>query len=186
MNYSDSDSDSEASASSAASSAGPFSLELLGGRRVHHVDDQQVGVVHQGDARRQGDLPGGELGTRFGAFDRDDQHLRNRQCLGFDLDGVGLLGDQGAVCSLALDVDADLDDHLLAATYHQQIGVLDGAADRVDVESLGQRQLFFAVDVEGQHRVGAGVAQHRGEVVSGQFQVLRVSTVAVEDGGNVP
>ena len=35
-----------------------------------------------------------------------------------------------------------------------------------------------------EHRVGAGVAQHGGEVVSGQLQVLRVSAVAVEHGGN--
>jgi hypothetical protein len=59
------------------------------------------------------------------------------------------------------------------------------AADRVDVERLGQRELFFAVDVESEHGVGAGVAKDRGEIASGQFEVLRVSAVAVEDGRNL-
>ncbi len=66
----------------------------------------------------------------------------------------------------ALDDDVDLDGHLLAAADHEQVDVLDAAADRVDVERLGQRQLLLAVDVEGQHRVGAGVPQHGGEVTA--------------------
>jgi hypothetical protein len=52
----------------------------------------------------------------------------------------------------------------------------------VDRQRLGQRQLFLAIDVEGQHRVGAGVTQHRGEVAPGQLQVLRLSAVTVEYG----
>ena len=60
----------------------------------------------------------------------------------------------------------------------------DVAADRVDVEGFGQRQLFFAGDVQGEHRVGARVAQHGGVVVSGQLHVLRLCAVAVDDGGN--
>ena len=108
----------------------------------------------------------------------------DRQRLGFDLDGAGLLGDQGAVRSVAHHVDADLDDHLLAAADDQQIGMRDAAADRVDRERLGQCQLLFALDVEGQHRVGAGVPQHGGKVLPGQLQVLWISAVAVEHGRN--
>ena len=63
--------------------------------------------------------------------------------------------------------------------------MLNVAPDRVDVERFGQCQLFLAGDVEGQHRVGARVPQHGREVVSGQFQVLGVGAVAVEDGGNL-
>ena len=88
--------------------------------------------------------------------------------VGLDLDGVGVLGDQRAGRGLALDDDVDLDGHLLAAAHDEQVGVLDVAADRVDVERLGQRELLLAVDVEGEHGVGAGVAQHGGEVVAGQ------------------
>ena len=63
--------------------------------------------------------------------------------------------------------------------------MLDVAPDRVDVERLGQRELLLAVDVEGQHGVGAGVPQHRGEVMAGQQQMLRIGAVAVEHGGNL-
>ena len=98
---------------------------------------------------------------------------------------LAVLGDQGAGRGLALDDDVDLDGHLLAAADDEQVGVLDVAADRVDVERLGQRELLLAVDVEGQHGVGAGVAQHGGEVVGGQQQVLRVGAVAVEHGGHL-
>ena len=86
---------------------------------------------------------------------------------------------------LALDDDVDLDGHLLAAAHDEQVGVLDVAADRVDVERLGQRELLLALDVEGQHGVGAGVAQHGGEVVGVELEVLRVGAVAVEDGGHL-
>ena len=70
-----------------------------------------------------------------------------------------------SVRGLALDDDVDLDGDLLAAAHHQQVGVLDVAADRVDVERLGQRELLLALDVEGEHGVGAGVSQHGGEVM---------------------
>jgi len=43
--------------------------------------------------------------------------------------------------------------------------VLNGAADRVDIERFGQRQLFLTGDVEGQHRVSAGMPQYGREVV---------------------
>ena len=87
-----------------------------------------------------------------------------------------------AVCGFALDDDVHLDGHLLAAAHDEQVGVLDAATDRVDFERLGQRELLLALDVEGEHCVGAGVAQHGGEVVGVEFQVLRVGAVAVEDG----
>ena len=86
---------------------------------------------------------------------------------------------------VALDDDVDLDGHLLAAAHDDQVDVLDVAADRVDLQRLGQRERFRAVDVEGEHGVGAGVAQHGGEVAGGEHQVLRVGAVAVEDGGDL-
>ena len=86
---------------------------------------------------------------------------------------------------LTLDDDVDLDGHLFAAAHHEQVGVLNVALDRVDVERLGQRQLLLAVDVEGQHGVGAGMPQHRGELMAGQQQMLRIGAVAVEHGGNM-
>ena len=55
----------------------------------------------------------------------------------------------------------------------------------MDLERLGQRELLLAVDVERQHRVGAGVAQHGREVVGVEFEVLRVAAVAVEDRGHL-
>ena len=87
---------------------------------------------------------------------------------------------------LALDDDVDLDVHLLAAPHDEQVCVLDVAADGMDVERLGQGELFGALDVEGEHRVGAGMAQHGGELVGGQLEVLRSGAVAVEDGGTLP
>ena len=60
----------------------------------------------------------------------------------------------------------------------------DGAADRVDVERLGQRELLFAVDVEGEQGVGAGVAQHGGKVVAVQLEVAGFGAVAVQHGGD--
>ena len=63
--------------------------------------------------------------------------------------------------------------------------MLDVAADRVDVQRLGQRELLFALDVEDQHGVGAGVAQHGRQFAGGQQQVLRVGAVAVEHGGHL-
>ena len=111
--------------------------------------------------------------------------LGDRLHVRLDRDGVGVLGDQGAVRGLALDDDVDLDGHLLAATHDEQVGVLDIAADRVDLERLGQRELLLALDVEGEHRVGAGVPEHRREVVGVEFEVLRVGAVAVEDRGHL-
>ena len=89
------------------------------------------------------------------------------------------------VDGFTLDDDVDLDGHLLAAAHDEQVGVLDVAADRVDVEGLGQRELLLALDVEGEHRVGAGVTEHGREVVGVELQVLRVLAVAVEDRGNL-
>ena len=111
--------------------------------------------------------------------------LGDRHCVDLDLDRLGVLGDQGIGAGLTLDDDVDFDDDLLAATHDQQVGVLNGATDRVDIERLGQRQLLFALDIEGQHRVGAGVPQHRREVLSGQFQMLWVGPVTIDDGGNL-
>jgi hypothetical protein len=109
----------------------------------------------------------------------------DRLHVGLDCDGVGVLRDQGAVRGFTLDDDVDLDGHLLAAAHDEQVGVLDVAADRVDLEGLGQRELFLALDVEGEHCVGAGVPKHGGEVVGVELKVLRVGAVAVEDRGHL-
>src|SRR6202008_3850229 len=105
---------------------------------------------------------------------RDGEVVGDRLHVRLDRDGVGVLGDQRAGLRLALHDDVDLDGHLFTAAHDQQVDVLDAAADRVDVERLGQRELLFALDVEGEHRVGAGVTQHGGEVVGVEFEVLRV------------
>ncbi|ETZ70872.1 hypothetical protein L835_3796 [Mycobacteroides abscessus MAB_110811_1470] len=48
------------------------------------------------------------------------------------------------------------------------------AADRVDLDGLGEGQLLASLDVQGQDRVGARVAQDGREVMGGQVQVLGV------------
>ena len=50
---------------------------------------------------------------------------------------------------------------------------------------LGQRERLRAVDVEGQHGVGAEVTQHGGEVAGGELEVLGVGAVAVEHRGDL-
>ncbi len=83
-----------------------------------------------------------------------------------------------------LEGDVDLDGNLLAAANHDEVCVLDAPADRVHGEGLGQCQLLLAVDVEGQHRIGAGLAQNGGEVVGVELEVLGLGAVAVQDDGN--
>lgn len=164
--------------------AATLGLEVFLGRRGDDVDDQQLGIGHQRHTRGQLDVAGEHLGALLGAFDRHGELFGNRLDVGLDLDGVGFLGDQRAGCSFALDDDVDLDGHLLAAAHDEQVGVLDVAADRVDLQRLGQRELLGAGDVECQHGVGAGVAQHGGEVAAVELQVLRVGAVAVEHHGH--
>ena len=127
-------------------------------------------------------MAGQDLGALLGILDRHRQALRDRQGLGLDLDVGGVLGDQGAGGGVALDVDRYLDGHLLAAANHDQVEVGQGSLDRVHGDGLGQRQLLGAVDVQAQHRVGAGVTHHRGEVVGIELEVLRGLAVAVEHG----
>ena len=175
---------SSPSAASAASPApSPSRSSAVGAATT--LTTSVSGSDDQRDACGQRDRAGGELRADLGALDRNGEVVGNRLDVGLDRDGVGVLGDQRAVDGLALDDDVDLDGHLLAAAHDEQVGVLDVAADRVDLERLGQRELLLAVDVEGEHRVGAGVAQHGREVVGVEFEVLRVAAVAVEDGGNL-
>ncbi len=160
-------------------------LEFLGGRGGDDVDHEHLGIRNQHDAIRQRDRARGELGADVGPLHREGQLLGDRLDVGLDFDGAGVLGDQRSVRGLTLDDDVDLDGDLLAAAHHQQVGVLDVAADRVDVERLGQRELLLALDVEGEHGVGAGVSQHGSEVMPGQQKVLRVGAVAVEHRGDL-
>lgn len=51
------------------------------------------------------------------------------------------------------------------------------------MKCLGQCQLFLTGDVEGQHRVGAGMPQYGRIVVSGQLQVLWLGAVAIQHSG---
>lgn len=53
----------------------------------------------------------------------------------------------------------------------------------MDMKCLGQCQLFLTGDVEGQHRVGAGMPQYGRIVVSGQLQVLWLGAVAIQHSG---
>ena len=50
--------------------------------------------------------------------------------------------------ALADHVDRDVDGDLLAAADGDEVDVLDDAADRVDLDLLGQGELLGAVDVE--------------------------------------
>ncbi len=164
--------------------AGSFAFHLLGGRRCDDVDHQELGIRHQGDTGRQRDRAGGELRADVRALDGDGDLFGDRLNVGLDLDAVGFLCDQSAGNGFAFDDDVDLDGHLLAAAHDKQVGVLDVAANRVDVECLRQRELLVALDVEGEHGVRAGVTQHGREVVGVKLEVLRVGPVAVEDRGN--
>ena len=98
-----------------------------------------------------------------------------------------VLGDQGAGHGFALDDDVDLDGHLLAAAHDEQVGVLDVAPDRMDVQRLGQRELLLAVDVERSAprwcRSAAAPRRNRG---AGSQQVLRVGAVAVQRPRDLP
>ncbi len=156
-------------------------LEVFLGRGRDHVDDQRLGIGHQRDAVGQRERTGGELCADPGALDRHGEVFGDGLHVGLDGDGVRILGDQGAGGRLALDDDVDLDGDLLAAAHDQQVGMGDAATDRVQGERLGQRELLGALDVEGEHRVRAGVAQHRGEVVGVEFEMLGITAVAVED-----
>ena len=176
---------SPTAASPSASSPAALALHVFGGRRRDDIDHQHLGIGDQRDTGRQRDRRRGELRADLGALDGHGELVGDRLDVGLDLDGVGVLGDQGAVGGFALDDDVDLDGHLLAPSHDEQVGVLDVAADRVDVECPGQRELFLAVDVESEHGVGAGVTEHRREVVGVKLQVLGVFAVAVEDRGNL-
>ena len=106
-------------------------LDLLGGRGGDDVDDERLGVGDQRDALRQCDRTGGELRADVGTLDGNGEVFGNRLDVGFDGDGVRVLGDQRAGDRLAFDENVDLDGDLLAAANDQQVGVRDAAADRV-------------------------------------------------------
>ena len=165
--------------------AGRLALHLLRSRSSDHVDHEHLRIRHQRDARRQRDRARGELGADLGALNGDGELIGDRQRLGLDFDGVAVLGDERVRGGFALDDDVDLDVDLLAAAHDEQVGVLDVAADRVDLERLGQRELLLALDVECEHCVGAGVAQHGREVVGVELQVLGVGAVAVKHRGHL-
>ena len=98
----------------------------------------------------------------------------------------GVLGDDQRVGGgLADEVDADVDGDLLALADGDEVDVLEGAADRVDLHLLGQRQLRRAVDVELQQRVGAAVLERDPGLVTGQRDVDRLVAVPVDDSGHL-
>ena len=102
----------------------------------------------------------------------DGQRLR--------LDGVDRAGR-----GLALDVDRDVDDDLLAAAHQHQVDVVDAALDRVALDVLGERELRAPVEVQGEQGVGVALQREKG-LVAGQREVHRVGAVAVQDGGDEP
>ena len=70
-------------------------------------------------------------------------------------------------------------------TDRDEVEVLDDAADRVDLDVLGQGELLGAVDVEREERVGATVLEGHHRLVAGQDDVDRLVAVAVDDGGDL-
>ncbi len=159
---------------------GQLGLHLLLGDGLGDVDDQGLGVGDQGRPLRQLDGAGQDLGAGRQALDGDDEALRDVGGLGLDGQGGVVDGDDGLRCGLALDVDGDVDRHLLAQGDDDEVDVLDEPLDRVALHVLGQGQVLLALDVQGEHGVLQLQRHHR--VVTRQGQVDRGGPVAVEDG----
>ena len=88
-------------------------------------------------------------------------------------------------CSVADQVHGHLDGDLLALDDGDEVDVLERAADRVDLNLLGQRELRSALDVELEQGVGAGVLERHHRGVTRQGHVDRVLAVTVDDGGDL-
>src|SRR5690606_30510539 len=135
---------------------------VLRARDVAHAHDRAVLEALHVDADGLRDA---------GGRDRDGQR--------HDLDLVDRAGR-----GLADDVDRDVDGDLLAGADDDEVDVLDGAADRVTLDVLGQGHLLLALDVEGDDRVRV-VLEDEERVVGRHGEVLRRLTVAVEDRGDL-
>src|SRR5690606_37207156 len=118
------------------------------------------------------------------------------QALDRDLDDLGDPGGRdrdgqrherelvdGAGGGLADDVDRDLDGDLLASASDDEVDVLDGAADRVALDVLGEGHLVAVLDLEGDDGVRVVLEDEEG-VVGGQREVAGSLAVPVEDGGD--
>ena len=170
-----------ASASASSSSASRASAEICSVTLTMRSSSSASSVVPDGRSRSLARIwvPAGS------ALDRDLEELGDVGGLGLDGDDGVLVDDQRVGAGLAHDVDRDVDGDLLAADDGDEVEVLDDAADRVDLDVLGQRELLGAVDVEREERVGATVLEGHHRLVAGQDHVDRLVAVAVDDGGDL-
>jgi hypothetical protein len=73
----------------------------------------------------------------------------------------------------------------VASADGDEVDVLEHAADRVDLDLLGQRELLVALDVELEQGVRAAVLERHHRGVAREGQVDRVVAVAVHDRGDL-
>ena len=106
-------------------------LELCGGGRLVDCDDEGLRVGDELDALGEDQVRRMDRRADFLALDVDDDLLGDRQCVGLDLDGVGVLGDQGAGSGVALDDDGDLDGDLLACLLYTSPSPRDRTRSRM-------------------------------------------------------
>ncbi|MCY1230157.1 hypothetical protein D9M72_425600 [compost metagenome] len=113
------------------------------------------------------------------AFDADLDGGGQVRCLGFQGNNGHFLVVDVARSKFAGDVDGNVHGDLLARADGQQVKVLDDLLDRVALDVLDEREVLFAVDVQGQQGVGNADSQRGG--LGRQGDVDGLCTVAVDD-----
>ena len=102
---------------------------------------------------------------RLHAADVDEELVGHVARGAADFDGVDRGIDEAALfddgLGLAGEVQRHRDGDLLVHVDLEEVDVGDGAADRVTLEVLHHGRVALAVDLEGQHGVGAGGAAER-------------------------
>ena len=109
--------------------------------------------------------------------------------LGLDAEGEHELLEHAAVThafGLADQVDGHLGRDGDVAPYPDEVDVQDVTTGRVPLDLPGERQVLLAVHLEGDQRVGAGLAgQDVGELTTGHREVGGVGLEAVHDRGDL-
>ena len=98
-------------------------------------------------------------------------------------EGGPVLVDRGAGSGLALHMNGDVDDDLLALADNDEVDVLDDLAYRVFLHILDQGELHLSLDVELKNLVR--LTQDQRGLVPGEGHVLWLGAVAVDDGRNL-